>query len=178
MPCRQCGSWRTVSEREKGKLVCCWLAVSTQFQEGRADSLGFRELGWMTGFEPATSGATVRRSATELHPPYRRQDSSRAVPTPHHARGGNCDLTIRRRSPANGYRLKRSNESRERAPASEPGERRGATGPREGASRGSGGESPRINRQTADCRPRPAGRPAPRPPTRTRDRRGGSWLRT
>ena len=23
----------------------------------------------MTGFEPATSGATVRRSATELHPP-------------------------------------------------------------------------------------------------------------
>jgi hypothetical protein len=26
-------------------------------------------LGWMTGFEPATSGATVRRSTTELHPP-------------------------------------------------------------------------------------------------------------
>jgi hypothetical protein len=31
----------------------------------------FRELGWMTGFEPATSGATVRRSTAELHPPYR-----------------------------------------------------------------------------------------------------------
>ena len=28
-------------------------------------------MGWMTGFEPATSGATVRRSTTELHPPYR-----------------------------------------------------------------------------------------------------------
>jgi hypothetical protein len=28
------------------------------------------ELGWMTGFEPATSGATVRRSTTELHPPF------------------------------------------------------------------------------------------------------------
>jgi hypothetical protein len=26
----------------------------------------------MTGFEPATSGATVRRSATELHPPQER----------------------------------------------------------------------------------------------------------
>ena len=25
----------------------------------------------MTGFEPATSGATVRRSTAELHPPYR-----------------------------------------------------------------------------------------------------------
>ena len=27
------------------------------------------KLGWMTGFEPATSGATVRRSTAELHPP-------------------------------------------------------------------------------------------------------------
>src|SRR5262249_46823469 len=32
---------------------------------------GFFYLGWVTGFEPATSGATVRRSATELHPPFR-----------------------------------------------------------------------------------------------------------
>jgi hypothetical protein len=28
-------------------------------------------VGWVTGFEPATSGATVRRSAAELHPPSR-----------------------------------------------------------------------------------------------------------
>jgi hypothetical protein len=27
------------------------------------------EVGWVTGFEPATSGATVRRSTAELHPP-------------------------------------------------------------------------------------------------------------
>ena len=27
-------------------------------------------MGWATGFEPATSGATVRRSTTELRPPY------------------------------------------------------------------------------------------------------------
>src|SRR5262245_20452372 len=26
-------------------------------------------MGWVTGFEPATSGATVRRSTAELHPP-------------------------------------------------------------------------------------------------------------
>ncbi len=28
-------------------------------------------LGWMTGIEPATSGTTIRRSTTELHPPRR-----------------------------------------------------------------------------------------------------------
>jgi hypothetical protein len=33
------------------------------------------ELGWMTGFEPATSGATVRRSTAELHPPFQRGTS-------------------------------------------------------------------------------------------------------
>jgi hypothetical protein len=32
---------------------------------------GVYVVGWMTGFEPATSGATVRRSTTELHPPLR-----------------------------------------------------------------------------------------------------------
>ena len=34
-------------------------------------SAGCQLVGWVTGFEPATSGATVRRSATELHPPFR-----------------------------------------------------------------------------------------------------------
>src|SRR5262245_55890013 len=28
-----------------------------------------KSVGWVTGFEPATSGATVRRSTAELHPP-------------------------------------------------------------------------------------------------------------
>lgn len=27
-------------------------------------------MGWMTGFEPATAGATVRSSTPELHPPW------------------------------------------------------------------------------------------------------------
>ena len=36
---------------------------------GRSFAIGVQSLGWMTGFEPATSGATVRRSTTELHPP-------------------------------------------------------------------------------------------------------------
>lgn len=27
-------------------------------------------MGWVTGFEPATSGATVRRSTAELYPPW------------------------------------------------------------------------------------------------------------
>src|ERR1043166_4864711 len=31
------------------------------------------KLGWVTGSEPATSGATVRRSTTELYPPHGRQ---------------------------------------------------------------------------------------------------------
>ena len=35
-------------------------------------------LGWMTGFEPATSGATVRRSTAELHPPHGREDRTGA----------------------------------------------------------------------------------------------------
>ena len=38
---------------------------------GCAGQFEFWMLGWMTGFEPATSGATVRRSTAELHPPYR-----------------------------------------------------------------------------------------------------------
>ena len=37
------------------------------------------ELGWMTGFEPATSGATVRRSATELHPPQDKLKAEKAA---------------------------------------------------------------------------------------------------
>jgi hypothetical protein len=37
--------------------------------EDGAETGRIGRLGWMTGFEPATSGATVRRSATELHPP-------------------------------------------------------------------------------------------------------------
>ena len=37
-------------------------------RQGRSP-VEFCELGWMTGFEPATSGATVRRSTAELHPP-------------------------------------------------------------------------------------------------------------
>jgi hypothetical protein len=32
----------------------------------------------MTGFEPATSGATVRRSTAELHPPYVRCESTKS----------------------------------------------------------------------------------------------------
>ena len=30
----------------------------------------FCVLGWVTGFEPATSGSTIRRSTPELHPPF------------------------------------------------------------------------------------------------------------
>lgn len=30
----------------------------------------FKSFGWMTGFEPATTGTTNRGSTAELHPPY------------------------------------------------------------------------------------------------------------
>src|SRR5207249_11694769 len=35
----------------------------------KAQSRQACRLGWVTGFEPATSGATVRRSTAELYPP-------------------------------------------------------------------------------------------------------------
>jgi hypothetical protein len=37
----------------------------------------------MTGFEPATSGATVRRSTAELHPPYKRSRAGSKEPALH-----------------------------------------------------------------------------------------------
>ena len=45
------------------------VSYAPQWRKPWAVYLEIREVGWMTGFEPATSGATVRRSATELHPP-------------------------------------------------------------------------------------------------------------
>src|ERR1051325_3697858 len=43
-------------------------------RDAMADNLRLepeRRLGWVTGFEPATSGSTIRRSTPELHPPQR-----------------------------------------------------------------------------------------------------------
>ena len=47
-----------------------WLAA-TPVRRGRSetDRLEKKLEGWVTGFEPATSGATVRRSTAELYPP-------------------------------------------------------------------------------------------------------------
>src|SRR5436309_1405715 len=40
-----------------------------QSRKPKAESRQACRLGWVTGFEPATSGATVRRSTAELYPP-------------------------------------------------------------------------------------------------------------
>ena len=49
-----------------------WLRkVRSLYHGQRVTDSAARYVGWVTGFEPATSGATVRRSATELHPPFR-----------------------------------------------------------------------------------------------------------
>jgi hypothetical protein len=38
-------------------------------------------MGWKTGFEPATSAATERRSTIELHPPRRNCETLRPDPS-------------------------------------------------------------------------------------------------
>ena len=38
-------------------------------------------MGWMTGFEPATAGTTIRCSTAELHPP-RKNGTPKGIRTP------------------------------------------------------------------------------------------------
>src|SRR5690554_252987 len=39
-------------------------------------------MGWMMGIEPTTTGATIRSSTTELHPPYRPEAFQLQLPFP------------------------------------------------------------------------------------------------
>ena len=73
-----CTRWRSdlnciVSVRRAGLLVLYHLNRTRKKarlrRAFRAYSTYVVESGWMTGFEPATTGSTDRRSAVELHPP-------------------------------------------------------------------------------------------------------------
>jgi hypothetical protein len=65
----RCG-WFRVLPPLRGTTFAGLLACQPKLaEEQREGSGGERRLGWVTGFEPATSGATVRRSTAELYPP-------------------------------------------------------------------------------------------------------------
>jgi hypothetical protein len=95
----------------RGKLACQpKLAEETREGSGGERRLGLpavahprdeqvedeRRLGWVTGFEPATSGATVRRSTAELYPPQAGQHYIIAPAGPRaprrRRRQASCDL--------------------------------------------------------------------------------------
>jgi hypothetical protein len=61
-------------ERSTGRTQSpMWTSTRTHERRRLQARIGVNrldELGWVRGFEPPTSGATVRRSALELHPPY------------------------------------------------------------------------------------------------------------
>ena len=60
------------AEREAGSFDQANQSVITGASRTRVQQVygEFGEVGWMTGLEPAASGATVRCSTFELHPPW------------------------------------------------------------------------------------------------------------
>lgn len=56
---------------------------------------GKLQIGWMTGFEPATTGTTNRGSTAELHPPFLEQSSTReGFEPPTNCLEGSCSIQL------------------------------------------------------------------------------------
>ena len=78
LPLRSAGRSDGTGDRQTRPNVLYWLSLGLDGKRKRpvvcdgpqpGDSSPVVVIGWMTGFEPATTGSTDRRSAVELHPP-------------------------------------------------------------------------------------------------------------